>query len=290
LIQDYPENTDYYRYRADIALVRNDLSTAILLYNTLLQMTPDDIEIAERYGDLLARSDYSQKARIYLEKLIHDNPDRQAAYISLTLLFGRNNEIDSLIILTDQAMERFPDQPYFPIMRANLLSNQNQFDDAARYLIRALAIDPENNQAKILLANTWEAQEKYTLSDSLYTQIINANPENEVALNNYAYSLALRGERLEEAMTMVDKALEIDPENASYLDTKGWLFYLGNNYKEAKIYIEKALTKNATNAEVLEHLGDVLMKLNKPEDAQNYYRQALEIDSDNERLQNKLSN
>jgi len=81
----------------------------------------------------------------------------------------------------------------------------------------------------------------------------------------------------------------IDPENPSYIDTKGWLLYLAGNYKEAKNYIEKALTKNPSNAEVLEHMGDVLMKLNKPDDARKYYRQALEIDSDNEILQKKLS-
>jgi len=289
LIQAYPETVDYYKYRADIALVKNNLSTAILLFKTLIDLAPGDIEISERYGDLLARSEDTQKAKDYLNKLIVDNPDRQPAYISLTMLFARNDEYDSLIVLTDQAMDRFSDQPYFPIMRANLLSNRKKFDGAAQYLVRALEIDPENIQAQILLANAWEALKKYALSDSLYAQIINDNPEEDVALNNYAYSLAIRGERLDEAMTMVEKALIIDPENSSYLDTKGWLLYLSGNYKEAKIYIEKALALNATNAEVLEHLGDVLMKLNNVKDARNYYRQALEIDSENEGLQKKLS-
>ncbi|HDP68886.1 MAG TPA: tetratricopeptide repeat protein, partial [Candidatus Marinimicrobia bacterium] len=244
---------------------------------------------AERYGDLLARSDSIRQAHDYLRELIRTHPDRSAAYISLAMLFARNDEIDSLLSITDTAMVKFPDQSYFPIVRANVLSNRGKNDEAARYLQQVLAIEPDNLQAKLLLANTWEALKQYQLSDSLYSNIITQNPEEAIVLNNYAYSLALRGERLDEAMQMVEKALTIEPENASYLDTKGWLLYLNGKYRDAKTYIEKALSLNPDNVEVLEHMGDVMMKLNQPEEAQKYYRQALEIDSENESLQKKLS-
>lgn len=289
LIVQQPENINYYKYRSDIALIKNDLPKALEMYQVLSEMAPADIEIAERYGDLLARSDSTRKAHDYLRGLIRNYPDRQAAYISLSMLFARNDEIDSLLSITDIAMEKFPDQSYFPIVRANVLSNQGENDEAVRYLQRVLAIEPDNLQAQLLLANTWEALEQYRLSDSLYSRIISQHPDEAVALNNYAYSLALRGERIGEALQMVEQALAIEPDNASYLDTKGWLLYLQENYKDARKYIEKALSMNSHNAEVLEHMGDVLMKLNKPEEAQKYYRQALEIDNENERLRKKVS-
>ena len=285
----YPNNPDYYRYRAEIALANSDIPLATALYDSLLNLQPEDIEIRERYGDLLARGDSAGKAVDYLKTLIKEYPARQSAYISLVMLYSRNDQIDSLLILTDKAMQSFPDQAYFPIMRANIFSNHQKYAEAAENLIKALEIDPENNQARILLANAWEAQKKHSLSDSLYEAIIADNPDEAIALNNYAYSLALRGERLIEAMTMVDKALSIDPKNPSYIDTKGWILYLRGNYKNARKYIEQALDLNENNVEVLEHMGDVLQKLNKTKEAQKYYRQALEINPDNESLRQKIS-
>jgi tetratricopeptide (TPR) repeat protein len=140
-----------------------------------------------------------------------------------------------------------------------------------------------------LLANTWEILRQYELSDSLYTLIISNNPDEDVALNNFAYSLALRGRQLEKALIMVSKALKISADNASYMDTKGWILYKFGKFKGAKEYVEKALSIQNDNAEILEHMGDILAKLNKTVKAKDYYRRALEFDPENEGLKQKLS-
>ena len=53
-------------------------------------------------------------------------------------------------------------------------------------------------------------------------------------------------------------------------------------------YIEASIRTESGNAVVLEHLGDVLIKVDRRADALDYYRKALEIDSDNERLREKI--
>ena len=53
------------------------------------------------------------------------------------------------------------------------------------------------------------------------------------------------------------KSNEIDPENASYFDTLGWIYYKMKNYKLTKNLLKKSLQINGNSAVVLEHLGDV---------------------------------
>jgi tetratricopeptide (TPR) repeat protein len=288
LIAQNPGEINYYKYRADIALMQNNIPTALELYQNLLQIAPQDTEIQDRYGDLLARSDSVTEAVNYLQTLMQKNPERENAYISLAYLYARKDYFDQLYQLLDSATVKFPGQPYFFIINANSLLKQKQYQAAEASLLKALEIDKDNIQAQIILANVWDTLTRYDLSDSLYSLILTENPDLDIALNNFAYSLAQRGKDLEKASLMVNKALQLAPDNASYLDTKGWLLYLTGNYREAKEYVEKAISLTKDNPEILEHLGDILMKLNKSEEAKGYYRQALEYDPDNEALKQKL--
>jgi len=107
-------------------------------------------------------------------------------------------------------------------------------------------------------------------------------------LNNYGYSLSVRGVRLEEAMAMSKKALEKDPENGAYLDTMGWIYFKMGDYEKAREYIEKACQFQKNSAEIYEHLGDIYEKLMMKEEAIQMWEKALELDRGNLQLLKKL--
>jgi tetratricopeptide (TPR) repeat protein len=116
------------------------------------------------------------------------------------------------------------------------------------------------------------------------------DPENHNAMNNFAYNLSVRGENLERAQELALKAMELDPENAAYLDTMGWVFYKLGEYEKAKRFIKASIDLNEqeASAEVLEHLGDVHDKLNNPEEAKKWWKRALEKDPSLNYLQEKI--
>ena len=60
-------------------------------------------------------------------------------------------------------------------------------------------------------------------------------PDDALVLNNYAYLLAQAGVRLGEALLMVERALELSPDNPSYLDTKGWVYYMLEDYQNKEV-------------------------------------------------------
>jgi tetratricopeptide (TPR) repeat protein len=107
-------------------------------------------------------------------------------------------------------------------------------------------------------------------------------------LNNFAYSLAERGLDLDRALKMVQKAVDEEPENSSYLDTIGWVYYKLGNYEKAKEFIFKAIEQDGNNATLLDHLGDIFYKMGNIEKANEYWNSSLELDDSNKEIQTKI--
>ena len=138
------------------------------------------------------------------------------------------------------------------------------------------------------LAILYDEKSQWDNSDEIYIKLINTDDKDAQAYNNYAYSLVERNVKLDQALEMAKKAIEIEPENPSYLDTIGWVYFKLRDFKKAKKYISQSVELNNKNAIVLEHLGDVLMENDETDEAVEFYKKALSIDQDNSRLKKKV--
>jgi len=108
-------------------------------------------------------------------------------------------------------------------------------------------------------------------------------------LNNYAYYLSLRNEKLDKAELMSRKAVELDPGNGSNMDTYGWVLYKEGKYEDAKEWIGKAMENGEdTSAVVLEHYGDVMWQLGDKKEAQKYWEKAQKAGKGSEFLEKKV--
>ena len=77
-------------------------------------------------------------------------------------------------------------------------------------------------------------------AEKYYRQALSLEPERPGRLNDLAYFLIDKDRNIEEGLKLVDKALEINPDNYSYLDCKGWGLYKLGKYKEALLLLEKS--------------------------------------------------
>jgi tetratricopeptide (TPR) repeat protein len=168
-------------------------------------------------------------------------------------------------------------------------SRLKQYDEAINYYAKSHLIEPNSSSLLHSMAILYDAKENWNKSDSIYVHLIRIDSSDAQALNNYAYSLVERDQNLDEALMMAKKAIALEPNNASYLDTIGWIYYKLNKTKKAKQFLEYSLEIVEDNSVVLEHLGDVFMKDNKLKEAINYYKRALALDKDNPMLIEKAS-
>lgn len=211
------------------------------------------------------------------------------------------------VLQCDQLMQRFDlmnadckkVNDLFPIyapayLFRSLSSMQlKDYEDAITASLKGAEVADEDELKSQLLSTLGDAAhyaKKYRLCDSAYDEALILNPDNPYALNNYAYFLSLRKDRLEKADSMSRKSMSLDPNNASYLDTYGWIQFQKKQYDEAKTYIERSLEMSPNNAEVIEHLGDVLYMLDKKEDALLKWKESKELGNTSEGLEKKIKN
>lgn len=150
-------------------------------------------------------------------------------------------------------------------------------------------LDNFKSEIYSLIGDAHHRMKHHQESDQAYDSALNYNPRNATALNNYAYYLSLRNERLTTALEMSEKSLTIEENQPSYLDTYGWIHYQLGNYEEAQQYIRKAIELSPSpSAELWEHLGDVELKLGNIVKAKELWKIAIESGGNAESLNQKI--
>ena len=238
--------------------------------------------------------DQTENEVIISETLIKEYPELPVGFEALSFAYiqaGDNNKAVEVLL---QALANFPNEVSFPFSLATIFNNSRKFVKAENYYHTALAIQPDLIAAKHALAIMYEDMNDTNRSDSLFLHMINQNENDAGGRNDYAYILSERKESSKDdfnyALQLAESAIAIDPENAAFLDTIGWIYYKLETYQKAEEFLEKSLSINDDNPVILEHLGDIYIKLNKTTEAINTYEKILKIDSDNQMIRNKINN
>lgn len=122
-----------------------------------------------------------------------------------------------------------------------------------------------------------------------YDRSLEYNPLNLFCLNNYAYFLSVEGRNLEKAEPMSRRTVEVEPQNATYLDTYAWILFKLGRYREAQIYMEEALRytpETEENASIFDHAGDIFYHAGDKKLAPEYWKKALQLTT--EKAQKKV--
>jgi len=124
------------------------------------------------------------------------------------------------------------------------------------------------------------------------------DPQNAVTLNYLGYMLADRNMKLDEALTLIKKAIELEPASGAYLDSLGWAYFRMGKYDLAEESLLKASQKIGTDPTVQDHLGDLYQKTGRLKLAAAHWERALnewnktvaaEVDNDDvAKVQKKL--
>ena len=138
------------------------------------------------------------------------------------------------------------------------------------------------------VAASYDEVRNFTASEKYYEKALKLRPDDPLILNNYSYSLSTRSIRLNQALDMVSRAVQLEPENGAYLDTIGWVYYQLGEFEKALQYIQEALFHQGESAEVYEHLGCVYQELDELERAHLCFQKAIALEPTRDGLREKL--
>ena len=113
--------------------------------------------------------------------------------------------------------------------------------------------------------------------------MIKLQPDHAHAYNALGYSLADRNLRLPEARKLIEKALQLRPDDGFIIDSMGWVTYRQGDLKGAESYLRRAYD-DQQDAEIAAHLGEVLWVEGKRDEARRIWTEALTKHPENESL------
>ena len=169
------------------------------------------------------------------------------------------------------------------VVEAQLLRDANRHGDAFALLGEALKRQPEQPELLYDYALTAEKLEKFDLLESNLRKLIQVRPEHAHAYNALGYSFADRNTRLPEARKLIEKALELAPEDYYIIDSMGWVQYREGKLKDAAETLKRAYA-GRPDAEIGAHLGEVLWQMGQRDEAKRVWDEALKTAPDNETL------
>ncbi len=267
---------------------------ALEMCELLIATHPSEPHAYAVYGDFLNQDKKFDKAREQYLIATKLGSKEFIVYSQILYLDSQLQLWDSLLIDSQNAMDIFPDQPivYFFHGIANI--QKKNFDVAISSLNTGvkMVVDNKNLEGQFYtnLGDAYNELKNYSKSDENYEKALLLNSKDANVLNNYAYYLSIREDSLEKAEQMSRLSNELEPLQASYQDTYGWIMYKLNKLEEAKIWIEKAISNGANNSgAVLEHYGDILFKLGDTARAFENWQKAKEAgDGTSEFLDKKI--
>ena len=171
----------------------------------------------------------------------------------------------------------------FTVAEAQLLRDANRSQDAYQLLAQALKDEPEQPELLYDFALTAEKLEKYDVLEANLRKLIEVKPDHAHAYNALGYSFAERNMRLGEARKLVEKALELSPEDHFIIDSLGWVQYREGDLKGAAQTLRRAYD-GRPDAEIGAHLGEVLWMLGQRGEANRVWQESLKTAPDNETL------
>jgi tetratricopeptide (TPR) repeat protein len=232
-------------------------------------------EIIESYRDQKQWAEATRVAREAAEKL----PNDKQIKLALATQLADDGKGEEAIKTLKPMLKGTPDDRETYIDLAQVYSRLKRWKDAEDALVQAEKLSARNEEKKavyFLQGALYERQKKYDLAEQSFRQVLQQDANDSMTLNYLGYMLADRNTRLEEAVTLIKKALVLEPQNAAYLDSMGWAYFRLGDYEQAEENLRKAADRTPNDATMQDHLGELYAKTGRLKLAAAHWERALD--------------
>jgi tetratricopeptide (TPR) repeat protein len=175
-----------------------------------------------------------------------------------------------------------PKRPELFLYLGSAYFRDKQYDRAAEILQEGLIIDDKSKDLHFQLGVVLEKQQRFKEAVGAFRRVIALDPKHAEAYNYVGYMYAERGENLDEAVALISKALDLEPDNGYFIDSLGC-------YPEALRELERAVQKaKEPDPVIFDHLGDAYVKAGRHEDALAAWERSLQLDPTSAGIKKKV--
>lgn len=240
-----------------------------------LQLAADALVQRKSFDDALKLLDHAQAAQA-------NPPSAALAAKRAEVLFRAGREAEALRHLQDLAGVQ---DTHSALAAAETYQRLDKYAESVPVLEKLVArpdaglAAPGSKAAHFLLGAAYERSGKREQAVAEFRRLLDADPEYHAALNYLGYMFAERGENLDEARKLIEKAVALEPDNGAYVDSLGWVYYRLGQFEHARATLERATRLETADGTVQEHLGDVYGAMGQRDRAGEAYRRAIALET-----------
>ena len=267
----------------------NQRDIAKKVFLKTLNFDPENPYALFYLGRMEADSSRYDAAKVYFDRLVAADSTVPDGWTNLAFLYQQKKQLDSAeMVLELPSRHVISDRDNIQFFLAQILSQKNMSDSAIAVLKNAIVEGGDTVRALFQTGAEYEKVKNFEKASEAFELLLTIEPNHHPTLNYFGYMLADRGERLPEALDMIERAIKSEPESGAYLDSYAWVLYKLGRYQEALVQIQKAVAKTNNDPVVIEHLGDIQFALGNVQNARDAWTTALAFDPNNKGLQAKL--
>jgi Flp pilus assembly protein TadD len=265
---------------------RRSRSPALIYLRLTLMLRPDFPVAQLLLASLMERDRLWEQAIVEYEKFAGDPLyGWQARFEKTVLLMRMDRNDEALVALREMNSER-PDDVAVLAALADLLRDQNDYAGATPYYNKVIEKlgEPQEEHWPLYYSRgvVLERQGKWRQAEKDFEQALALRPDEPVVLNYLGYSWLEQGKNLDEALVMIEKAVEKRPEDGYVIDSLGWALYQLKQYEESISWLEKAIILQPEDPTINDHLGDAYWRYGRRLEARFQWRHALVMKPESE--------
>lgn len=282
---------------------------------TLMQETnPGEAQLHDFYASYLDVIDRKELAAEQLSYSIDLDPTDARRWNDLVSLYYQIEQPDKALETSVKALHMFPELGVFQLGAAIGYIQADRKEEALEVLADIDTLEIANTK---LLSNLFSTRgdilntlDRADEAQSSYKRAVDLDPENYMAMNNWAYHNAVRGIDLDTAELYASIAAAAEPESPTVLDTYAWVLFKKKEYDKARVEIDRVLdllgilpgqegepkhdeeedSAYKVSSDVLDHAGDIYFWTHEPAQAVIFWKKALELEPDNKIIKKKAEN
>jgi tetratricopeptide (TPR) repeat protein len=263
-----------------ILLLQENITGEALLFGRLgLDLMPD-LEMAKiLIGDIYRRTDHLDDAVAMYRTIGKDSIYRWSADLSVAECLRRQDKIDEAEKLLRQMVGRDKKNVEAAVLLGDLLRGANRFEAAAAAYstaIERIGTPMPNDWSVFYFRGTsYERAKQWPKAEADFKKALELSPDQPYVLNYLAYSWVERRENLDQALKMLESAVNQRPEEGFIVDSLGWAHYQLGDFADAVKYLERAVELSPQDPTLNDHLGDAYWRAGRFNEARFQWSRAL---------------
>lgn len=216
------------------------------------------------------------------------SPMKRASEIQLALALDDLERTDEALARLDALLKKAPNDVDVLTAKGNILRARKRFEEAVTVYDQAIAqlskAEPRNWTLFYFRGIAEERSKTWAKAEADFKKALELQPDQPLVLNYLGYSWVDQGLNLDEAMTMLKRAVDLRPTDGYIIDSVGWAYFRLGKFEEAQRWLERAIDNKPADPVINDHLGDAYWRVGRTLEARFQWAHARDLKPEPEDL------